>query len=139
MFYHILVHYPLIHIFNTFHIYDIFKPKRSSHVKGHKDPTNLLTTNNVVYKKKCSNCSLCYIGQTKMALITLTKEHQLNFKLTARKRNLITKLCCKFKHNFDFENAGNHYSKRINSKMLFIKNLSNTGNIQLDIENLNKL
>lgn len=55
--------------------------KLNRFVKVHKDITDTMSKNNVVYKIACKDCDASYIGQTKRNLNTRVKKHEYNISL----------------------------------------------------------
>jgi len=105
----------------------------------HKDKNKLLSTNNVVYKIYCKDCSASYVGQTKRQLKTRIKEHSSNQKLTPLKHSVITEHILKHSHSFDWEkveilDTEPNFFKRSVSEMLHIKEQLNGINAQKDTE-----
>jgi len=108
-------------------------------IKVHKDKNKLLSTNNVVYKIYCKDCSASYVGQTKRQLKTRIKEHSNNYKLTPVKHSVITEHVLKHSHSFDWEkveilDTEPNFFKRSVSEMLHIKEQLNGINSQKDTE-----
>jgi len=112
-------------------------------IKAHKDPTELLTINNVVYKINCNDCNVSYVGQTKRQLSTRIKEHSNNYKSITAKPSVITQHMLEFSHTFDWNNtkildSEANYYKRLVSEMLYIKEQANGINTQTDTELLDE-
>lgn len=57
--------------------YKCFK-KLNNFIKLHKNPTDHMANNNIVYKISCKECDASYIGQTKRKLNTRISEHKRN-------------------------------------------------------------
>jgi len=112
-------------------------------IKAHKDPTESLTINNVVYKINCNDCNASYVGQTKRQLSTRIKEHSNNYKSIAAKPSVITQHMLDFSHTFNWNNikildTEANYYKRLVSEMLYIKEQTNGINTQTDTELLDE-
>jgi len=97
--------------------------KLSQFVKVHKDKSQFLCRNNVVYKIFCKNCEVIYVGQTKRQLKTVVKEHKNNIKQDPSKHSVISEHIIKYNHSFDWENTKildcePKFYKRIVSEMI---------------------
>ncbi|KYN22457.1 hypothetical protein ALC57_05142 [Trachymyrmex cornetzi] len=117
--------------------------KLNRFVKVHKDKTDTMSKNNVVYKVTCKDCEASYVGQTKRKLSTRVKEHEYNIRENPSNYSVLTNHMLEFNHSFDWKNVRvmdieSHYNKRLISEMLFIKEQHNDINAQKDTEKLSK-
>jgi len=111
-------------------------------IRAQKDPLQLGSNKNVVYKLKCTNCDATYIGQTKRRLITRVAEHRndINKKTPNHSPSLvITNHRLEFQHDFDWDNPSildkeEKYYKRLISEMINIKTHKKAINLQSDTE-----
>ncbi|KYN03341.1 hypothetical protein ALC62_05841, partial [Cyphomyrmex costatus] len=115
--------------------------KLNNIIKVHKDNTEKMQRNNVVYKVECNNCDSSYVGQTKRKLITRVKEHKYNIRANPTRVTVLSEHCNQFGHFFDWDNIRimaieSHHNKRLISEMLFIKEQNNGINAQKDTEKL---
>lgn len=107
-------------------------------IKVHKDSLSNEHKTNVVYKINCLDCDASYIGQTKRQLITRIKEHRSNINNPSANLTVVTEHRLEG-HEFDWDNVSildsePHYTKRLISEMLHIKNQLNSINIKENIE-----
>jgi len=84
---------------------------------------------NVVYKLKCKNCDVTYIGQTKRRLSTRVAEHRKDINKKTPNHSVITNHRLEFHHdNFDWDNPSildKEDYKRLISEMINIKTQKN--------------
>jgi len=112
-------------------------------VRVHKDQTEHLHKNNVIYKINCKDCNASYVGQTKRRLKTRIKEHCNNIKLDDSKHSVVTQHIIDYNHSFDWNAAKildseSNYNKRLISEMLHIKEQPDGINLMKDTEFLDE-
>ncbi|EZA57384.1 hypothetical protein X777_02647 [Ooceraea biroi] len=93
----------------------------------------------VVYKINCSDCNICYIGQTMRYLEKRINEHKSDVRKDASCQLVVSKHRICNDHEFDWLNTvvlhqESHRRKREITEMYFIKTHSNTINIQGDTD-----
>jgi len=76
-------------------------------IKVHKDKTDTMNKNNVVYKIACKDCDASYVGQTKQKLSTRVKEYEYNIRGNPSKCMVLTNHMLKFNHSCDWKNVMN--------------------------------
>ena len=113
-------------------------------IKVHKDKTDHMCNNSVVYKISCNDCDATYVGQTKRQLGTRVREHMNNIRLDPSKHSVVTEHRIKHDHTFDWKkikilDSEPNYKKRLVSEMIHIKQQNNGINSQKDTEFLHDI
>jgi len=95
-------------------------------IKRGKDKINVMAQNECVYKIKCSNCDMCYVGQTKRQLGTRIKEHISDIKKKSGSLSVVSNHRLENNHEMDWSGVmildkESSYVKRIISEMVHIK------------------
>ncbi|EZA57529.1 hypothetical protein X777_02063 [Ooceraea biroi] len=95
----------------------------------------------VVYRINCSDCNVCYIGQTKRHLEERIKEHRSDIKKDPDCWSVVSQHSASNGHCFDWQNINilhqeTHLRKRLLAEMIFIKRHEHTINLQKDTESL---
>jgi hypothetical protein len=108
-------------------------------IKVHKDKTDHMCNNNVVYKISCNDCDATYVGQTKRQLGTRVREHMNNIRLDPSRHSVVTEHRIEHDHTFDWKkikilDSEPNYKKRLVSEMIHIKQQNNGINSQKDTE-----
>jgi len=110
-------------------------------IKAQKDKLPLGHNKNVVYKLKCKNCDVTYVGQTKRKLNTRVMEHKKDINKKSGNYSVITEHKLESNHDFEWENPvildrEKQYYRRLVSEMVHIKSQNNPLNLQVDTEAL---
>jgi len=108
-------------------------------IKRGKDKINLTSQSECVYKIKCQNCENSYVGQTKRQLGTRLKEHMTDIKKKSGLLSVVSKHRLEFNHEMDWNgivilDKEPSYTKRIISKMIYIKRQHRGLNKQSDTD-----
>lgn len=114
----------------------------SKFIRVQKDKNVYNGNNNVVYKIKCKDCEVSYVGQTKRKLRTRLKEHINNIKFDSSKHSVVSEHIVNEQHAFDWDNVKildieSNYYKRLISEMIHIKEQKHGINNNTDTELLN--
>ena len=103
---------------------------------------------NLIYKIDCSNCSSCYIGQTRQYINNRLKQHQYDCKRQNYNKKDKTALSThrfELNHTFDFDNVKildkeiNYYKRNISEMIYITLNKDKCVNLRTDTAKLSNL
>ncbi len=121
-------------------IIPLMNKKLSSIIKLGKDISDKWESTEVVYTFSCKDCSACYIGETKRALIKRINEHRTSKKIDS----VVNMHMQLLDHEFNWDNVKildrePNYYKRLISEMIYIHCNSNTINRKEDVNLLSSV
>jgi len=108
-------------------------------IKEQKDNVSKLSQMNVVYKLSCKECDATYVGQTGRTLKIRISEHRNHINRNTITQSVIIEHRLNFFHEFDWDSVEildreRFLTKRLISKMIYIKRQNNNFNLQSDTE-----
>ncbi|EZA61386.1 hypothetical protein X777_12293, partial [Ooceraea biroi] len=106
-----------------------------------KDKLDDLKCTEVVYRINCSDCTACYIGQTKRHLKTRINEHRSDICRKVNTHSVVSEHRLNNNHDFDWSSPSILHSekqrkKREIAEMFLIKQCKETINLQTDTDDL---